>query len=865
MMPPAVDQTERPPLAPHTVIRTQVVVVGSGAGGAVTAATLAARGFEVLLLEEGPNVDTAAVASNSPQAISLLYRNGGLTPIFGNQTIAYVEGRCVGGSTEINSAFWHRLPPDCYHRWSTDFLLEEFTPEVMERYFGRVEAEVSPTRLDARQIPKSSQLFRKGIEAQRWDYVEVPRCQTSDTNDNPFAPGAKQSMQRTYIPRAMRAGAVLLANCKALHVIHAEGLAQGVRATVTRNGQRTPVEIRADAVFLCGGAIQTPAVLRRSRITKNVGDRLCIHPMIKAAALFEEDIEAHQAALPVYQVKEFWPTITLGGSVFTPGFLAMLLADNWPLTRQAMPQWRRMAIYYAASRGMNRGTIRALPGLHDGVVVRYRLSEADQQNLSVGLARLGEILFAAGAKAVYPSLTSHSILRSVDECRGFLKNPIPISAMALSTVHAFSSCPMGENPDRCATNSFGRVHGFTNLYVNDASLIPDSPGVNPQGTTMAIALRNAEHFAEEGRRTAARHVHVVNDTAAARPTVLITGAPGWLGTRLVEVLRHGLAGVERFAQPDGAQIIRCLVQRGADASVLRALGDSLELLPGDLTDPESLRTFCADAENAVLFHIAGIVHPAKRTRDFERVNVDGTRQLLRMAQAAGVRRIVAVSSNSPIGCNPHPNHVFDETAPYNPYMGYGRSKVRMEQLVHEAQAGGQLETVVIRPPWFYGPHQPPRQTLFFTMIKDGRFPILGNGTQRRSMAYVDNICQGLLLAAGTPQANGQTYWIADARPYTILEIVDTVEAVLEEEFGIRCTHRRMRLPALAGDLAARGDALLQHLGWYQQKLHVLGEMHQTIACSIAKAQAELGYAPTYALRDGMIASIRWCLANGHYI
>src|SRR5262245_56051694 len=119
-MPPIVDPS-CPPLDPRTPIRTQVAVVGSGAGGAVTAATLAARGFEVLLLEEGPNVDATQIVSNSPQAISLLYRNGGLTPIFGNQTIAYVEGRCVGGSTEINSAFWHRLPPDCYHRWSTDF------------------------------------------------------------------------------------------------------------------------------------------------------------------------------------------------------------------------------------------------------------------------------------------------------------------------------------------------------------------------------------------------------------------------------------------------------------------------------------------------------------------------------------------------------------------------------------------------------------------------------------------------------------------------------------------------------------------------------------------------------------------------
>ncbi len=87
-----------------------MLVVGSGAGGAATAATLASRGYEVVVLEEGPDLDTSTMETNSPEAIASLYRNGGVTPILGTPNIAYVEGRCVGGSTEVNSAFWHRLP-----------------------------------------------------------------------------------------------------------------------------------------------------------------------------------------------------------------------------------------------------------------------------------------------------------------------------------------------------------------------------------------------------------------------------------------------------------------------------------------------------------------------------------------------------------------------------------------------------------------------------------------------------------------------------------------------------------------------------------------------------------------------------------
>jgi nucleoside-diphosphate-sugar epimerase/choline dehydrogenase-like flavoprotein len=838
---------------PRGHLTTEILVVGSGAGGAVTAATLAEAGHEVLLLEEGPNADTSQIATNSTEAISRLYRNGGMTPILGRQAMAYVEGRCVGGSTEINSGLYHRLPEDAYHRWRSDLLLADFSPGLMTPYFERIERDLSVSLLPEAEIPKSSVLFRQGIERLGWAYQEVPRCQRNGGSQ--FAPGAKQSMQRTYVPRALAAGAQLLADAKATRLLTAGDRVLGV--TVAQGSAR--FEIRADAVFLCAGAIQTPALLRRSRITHNVGNSLRLHPMIKAAALFDEEIEAHEAALPVYQVKEFWPTITLGGAVFTPGFLAMILADNWPAYRHAMPDWPRMGLYYAGTRSMARGSVRAIRGLEDGVVIRYQLSEADRRNLSTGLGHLGELLFAAGATAVYPSLTGAPILRSAEQCRGMLESPLPAAAMGLSNVHAFSTCPMGENVDLSATNSFGKVHGFRNLYINDASLIPDAPGVNPQGTTMAIAFRNSEHFMQERHTQRARGRRV----PAERPAFLVTGAPGWLGTRLAEVLVEGLPSVSSLAAASPGAI-RCLVRPSDDPTALERLADRLEVAPGDLTDPASLRAFCQGAEGATLFHVAGLIHPALRTRDFERINVEGTRALLTAAEEAGVRRVVVVSSNSPLGCNPTPDHVFDETSPSNPYMGYGRSKARMEAHVHEVQARGRLETVLIRPPWFYGPHQPPRQTLFFTMIKDGKFPVLGDGTQRRSMAYVDNICQGLLLAAASPRANGETYWIADERPYTINEIVQTVTEVLES-FGFTCKGSQMRLPAVVGEVARVIDAGVQRLGLYQQKIHVLGEMHQSIACSIAKAQRDLGYAPAFALRAGMTASVEWCLANGQQI
>ena len=266
-----------------------------------------------------------------------------------------------------------------------------------------------------------------------------------------------------------------------------------------------------------------------------------------------------------------------------------------------------------------------------------------------------------------------------------------------------------------------------------------------------------------------------------------------------------------------------------------------------------------------MFHCAGLVHPTLRVQEHFDVNVEGSRHVLQAAEAAGVRRVILVSSIAALGDNPHHDHVFDECSPYKPYRSYGRSKMLMEQIAQEFQARGKIETVIIRPPWFYGPNQPPRQTFFFQMIKNGVFPLPGDGENRRSMGYVDNTCQGLLLCERAPIANGQIYCIADRRPYSMNEIVDTVERLLETEYKIPVSHRRMRLPNLVGEMTMYADGVLQWLGIYQQKIHVLSEMNKTLACSIAKAEKELGYDPKIELEEGMRRSIAWVIANGYPI
>lgn len=132
---------------------------------------------------------------------------------------------------------------------------------------------------------------------------------------------------------------------------------------------------------------------------------------------------------------------------------------------------------------------------HD-TLLRYEVSTEDHVNLSRGLARLSALLLEAGAEEVLPCVHGVPTIRSALESSRWLDEPLPKDGLSLTTVHAFSSCPIGERISRTAADSYGRVHRHENLYVNDASMLPDSPGVNPQASIMAVARRNVLHFVE---------------------------------------------------------------------------------------------------------------------------------------------------------------------------------------------------------------------------------------------------------------------------------------------------------------------------------------------------------------------------------
>ncbi|MFM7686248.1 MAG: FAD-dependent oxidoreductase [Actinomycetota bacterium] len=472
----------------------EILVIGSGAGGATTATILAEAGLDVLVVEEGNWVEQGAVVPFSLDQMDQQYRSGGVTVALGTPSIAYTEGRCAGGGTEVNSGLYWRPPGDLLERWQHDFRIADFDPAEILSIADEVERAISVRTVPAGHSAPS-EMLRRGAAGLGWQHGEVPRWMTYPHGDD-ATKGERQSMTRTYLPRAAAAGARIAVGCRVDRIEHSGGTATVARTTLA-NGTRGT--IRFKHVFVCGGAIQTPALLQRSAVPGAIGHTLAVHPTVKLAARFADELNVVDD-VPVHQVKEFSPHLSFGGSASNPGLVALSLLDQWPTFRKAVTDWRRMSVYYAAITSEGRGRVFSLPRLRDPIVT-YRLTQRDRELLRSGLARLALLMLEAGATDVFPSFKGAPVVRNRRDLAQ-MQRAFRATKASVMTVHLCSTVPMGEVTERCGADSFGRVHGQRNIHVNDASLLPTAPGVNPQASVMAFAIRNARRFVASGGRHA---------------------------------------------------------------------------------------------------------------------------------------------------------------------------------------------------------------------------------------------------------------------------------------------------------------------------------------------------------------------------
>ena len=474
-------------------VSADVIVIGSGPGGSVAGTIIAEAGKSVVMLEEGQHLSLDSAPHFSREEILQKYRNAGINIALGRSKLAYVEGRCVGGGSEINRGLYHRISDTVLGAWRLACDVQNLSLDALVPHFEACEETAKVEYLPG-PAPLISRRLDDGARNLGWSSIEVPRLYAYGKNSRSGAPGRKQSMSETFVPRFIVAGGEIVPDTRVIKIARSNGR-WFVKARVTHlNGSLSEREYSAKSVFLSCGAVQTPALLRRSGMRKNVGDSLRFHPMLKVVALFTEEINSPGGLEPVHQIKEFDPRFSMGCSMSKRPALAMAMAAHPSMMTQVDREWQRMAIYYVQSTG-GRATVRNLPGFADPLV-RVQLGPEDLNELAVGLAKLAEVLFAAGAEAIYPSITGYPVLRSVTDIAKLPPTLLPQKANA-TALHLFSSCPMGENKAVCVADSFGRVHGTEGLFIADSSLLCGPTVVNPQGTVMAVARRTALRAVED--------------------------------------------------------------------------------------------------------------------------------------------------------------------------------------------------------------------------------------------------------------------------------------------------------------------------------------------------------------------------------
>lgn len=490
-----------------TVLDCDVVVVGSGAGGAPVAAELAEAGFDVVVLEEGSYYQTRDFTADTSAMVRQLYRDGGATMALGTPPVLFQEGKAVGGSTVINGGMSWRTPEDILARWHTEAGLD-VSPQALEPYFERVERRIHVAPMDEEAIGNDNWLLKKGADAKGWKIIGNLRNQAHCVGSNRCAfgcpTGAKQSALVSYIPRALHYGARVYADVRVDRLTMHGKRATGVLGHVVReDGSRgANIGVRAKLVVVACGSIHTPALLARTGLTSRsgqLGANLSLHPNVKVVALFDEDVTSWKGAHQAFQVREF---ADQGLGCFAainmpPSVLAMSFPHRGAQLGALMHQYNHMVLAGLLCEDTTTGHVRTINGRPQAF---YQLSDHDAANIQRGLVLLSELLFAAGARRIILPFHEATELANADEARRLLSRPIKRSSWEVVTVHMMGTARMGADRTASVTNDFGFVHDVDRLMIADASLFPTPIRVNPMETIMALATRAAGHVIDNARR-----------------------------------------------------------------------------------------------------------------------------------------------------------------------------------------------------------------------------------------------------------------------------------------------------------------------------------------------------------------------------
>lgn len=491
-------------LAAPLQLEADVVVVGSGAGGAMLARQVSRAGLRTVVVEEGGNHSPAEFNQREGDMLPRLFQDcGGRSTTDG--AVMILHGRGIGGSTVHNTNLCKRAPDAVLRHWVSELGAAGWSPEELAPDYAAVEADLSVSPLTEDDVNRNNAIMRRGVQRLGWRGGLLAHnrrgCTRSGFCELGCSFNAKQNAQKILIPQALQQGATVLCDLRVTRILRDRDRVIGVSGHALREDGRPGVEftVRARAVCVCASAINSAALLRHSELPdpyRIAGRSLRLHPGVAVAGQFDEAIEAWTGVPQSYECTEklsFEPGARdrswLIPAFAHPGGYAGIQPGFGRRHAELMHAYPRTAVVAAMLHDETRGEVST--DRHGRPRVRYEISKDDAAALWRGVHAAAEILLAAGARQVMVPLAAPLIARTTAELAPLLRHEYRPLDPLLTSVHPMGSLPMGSDARRAVVDPQGRHHQLRGLYVADGSLFPTSIGGPPQLSIYAAGYRVA--------------------------------------------------------------------------------------------------------------------------------------------------------------------------------------------------------------------------------------------------------------------------------------------------------------------------------------------------------------------------------------
>ncbi len=499
-------------------IECDVVIVGTGAGGGITAEVLSNAGLNLVLIEEGPLKSSADFKMREAQAYPQLYQESAARKTK-DKAINILQGRCVGGSTTVNWTSSFRTPEPTLKYWQQRFGLTSFQNDALSPWFAKVESRLN---IGPWLVPpnENNDLLRRGAAKLGIPAAAILRNVKNCANLGYCGMGcptnAKQSMLVTTLPSALDKGAQLFTRARAEQLLIEASKAVGVTVQFLAADGIQPtgkyLTIRARHVVLAGGAINTPGLLLRSKAKDPhglTGRRTFLHPTVINSSLFEDRVDGFEGAPQTIYSDHFLDVHPIDGPIGfkleAPPIHPVLFATTTPGFgadhAERMKNFRHTHVLIALLRdGFHEqspgGTVKLR---RDGSPeLDYPITDFIWEGVKRAWLAMAEIQFAAGAKEVTPVHEVSMSFKTWAECKSGIDALAlkPLLAKVVSA-HVMGGCAMSSDEKLGLVRPDGTHHHIEQLSVHDGSLFPTSIGANPQVSIYGITTRLSSGLAEK--------------------------------------------------------------------------------------------------------------------------------------------------------------------------------------------------------------------------------------------------------------------------------------------------------------------------------------------------------------------------------